>query len=111
MRITITDLRNVVRRMNRILTAESQGKTYLPDDANVTEYFTISCAYGGYQLCNSDGSRNVLNTGHIKARDAYEIWHAYCNAMETAFNAIDCLPDNQHKGSAFAALVAAYGSK
>ena len=107
MRITITDLRNVVRRMNRILTIEAGGNA----DTGLVEYFTISCAYGGYQLCNSDGSRNVLNTGHIKARDAYEIWHAYCYAMETAFNAIDRLPNGPHKESARAALVAAYGRK
>ena len=110
MRITPNDLHNIVCRMNRILTAESQGKTYLPDDANVTEYFTISCAYGGYQLCNSDGSRNVLNTGHIKARDAYEIWHAYRNAMETAFIAIDNVSDELAAGMRDA-LVAAYGRK
>ena len=107
MRITITDLHNVVRRMNRILTIEVGGNA----DTGPVEYFTISGAYGGHQLCNRDGSRDVLNTGHIKTRDAYEIWHAYCNAMETAFNAIDSLADGPHKESARAALVAAYGRK
>ena len=48
--------------------------------------FHISCAYGGYALHRmvkeGGGVSDVLNRGHMSARELYELMHAFRRGLE-----------------------------
>jgi hypothetical protein len=73
-RITRRDLESVVARLNR------EAYTGFPS----TRPFELSGAYGGFAL-HRQGS-DVLRSGHVPARQLYDMIHAFLEGMELGRN-------------------------
>lgn len=73
-RITRRDLESVVARLNR------EAYTEFPS----TRPFELSGAYGGFAL-HRQGS-DVLRSGHVPARQLYDMIHAFLDGMEFGRN-------------------------
>lgn len=90
-RITIKDLRAVCANLNRITGSPMDyAKPHTPGVpfcSNVGNYH-ISQAYGGYclhRVSNEGGGvSSPLSTGHIPARELYNLMHAYIQGLEAS---------------------------
>jgi hypothetical protein len=84
-RITVSDLRNLVARVNREMgtPAEYNGDTGGPFRANVGHY-RLDQAYGGYRLTQvvSEGGAERDITGRGTARETYHRIHAFLDGAE-----------------------------
>jgi len=88
-RITRKNLENLVGHLNKVTghktEAYSAEFTHSRLTANIGTY-VISGAYGGWALHQMDnesgGERDVLSTGHIPARELFNLIHAYWRGME-----------------------------
>lgn len=93
-RITKKHLEVVVNRMNRIVGADA---------------FALECTGGRrYNVTTRNGSCNPLRIGGVPASTLYDIAHAYCAAMETAFIAVETELKGAASESAFNALRTAF---
>ena len=87
-RITSKNLENLCEHLNKLTDnpIEPYTKNASGDyDANVGAYL-ISGAYGGWALHQMDndkgGERDVLSSGHVPARELFNLIHAYLRGME-----------------------------
>ena len=92
-RITRKNLENLVNTLNKVTGHSTEAysnnaehlSTGRPLTANIGTY-VISGAYGGWALHQMDnesgGERDVLSTGHIPARELFNLIHAYWRGME-----------------------------
>jgi hypothetical protein len=93
-RITIKNLENLVGHLNKLTDNPAEPYTIFhgtscdaPGEykANVGAYL-ISRAYGRYALHQMDndkgGERDVLSSGHVPARELFNLIHAYLRGME-----------------------------
>ena len=87
MRITVRDLKGVVRRLNAVTC--NLPEPYSDGHWNVGTY-VLSGAYGGWQvqqIVNSDGAvRTITSAGHSPAREVYYEAHAYLQGYEDRAN-------------------------
>lgn len=88
-RITMQDLKNVLRRLNDIAGQKQDAWEMLPDGgthkSNPGTYIIDIC-YGGYrlgQICNESGGERDI-TGRTTKRELYHRMHAYIAGYETA---------------------------
>ena len=87
-RITIKNLERLCEHLNRITENEIMPWIQGEDGRNRANVgtFYIDGAYGGWslsQLANeSGGARDVLSTGHVPARELFNLIHAYLRGME-----------------------------
>jgi len=90
-RITIKTLQQDADMLNYM--TSNNGEPYSKDDnggylANIGNYH-ISKAYGGYalhQIANANGGiRDVLNRGHMPARELHGLILAYVRGLNYAF--------------------------
>lgn len=86
-RITRKNLDACVDMLNRM--TNSPPESYVEVDGRWKAQpgnFHISGAYGGYALhrmCNEGGGvSDVFNSGHMKARELYELIHAFRRGIE-----------------------------
>ena len=94
-RITISDLDAVARRLNRMVGVPESEQRREPTEqersagilypSTVGRYY-FSGAYGGWELVQivnlGGGVRDVLRSGHVPARQAYNLAHAYAAGLE-----------------------------
>tara|TARA_R100000808_G_scaffold5508_2_gene16721 strand:+ start:1525 stop:1824 length:300 start_codon:yes stop_codon:yes gene_type:complete len=87
-RITRKNLDNLCDHLNKLTgnniepwTQDENGR----NKANIGTYY-ISGAYGGWELCQlvneSGGASDVLSSGHVPARELFNLIHAYLKGME-----------------------------
>lgn len=85
MRITESDLKSVVARLNRIT---NSPKTYMTDGKTNIGHYCLSWAYCGVQLqricTDGDATTNVLGGGYGTKRELYEKLHAFISGIEYA---------------------------
>ena len=112
-RITISDLDAVARRLNRMVGVPESEQRREPTEqersagilypSTVGRYY-FSGAYGGWELVQivnlGGGVRDVLRSGHVPARQAYNLAHAYAAGLE----------DSMHEGVYDVSPEAACGS-
>ena len=89
-RITRKNLDNLVEHLNKVTGHEAEAYSNNAEGhftANIGTY-VISGAYGGWALHQMDnesgGERDVLSTGHIPARELFNLIHAFWRGMEVA---------------------------
>jgi hypothetical protein len=88
-RITLLQLAAAVKLLNRITGSpevpyKKEGDRHAPNVGN----YHLSRAYGGFalhQMANDNGGiRDVLNSGHVPARQLFDMMSAYRYGMESA---------------------------
>ena len=100
-RITIAQLEGVTALLNRMTgnPATPYSKNAEGAWASNLGNFHISRAYGGFALhqmaTNSGGVRDVLYTGHIPARQLFDLIHAYRAGVEAATKRIQALEQDK----------------
>ena len=88
-RITQTDLKNVIERLNNIAGQKTNAWEMLPDGGTYKSNpgtYVLDIAYGGYrlsQICNESGGERDI-TGRTTKRELYHRIHAYIAGYETA---------------------------
>ena len=88
-RITKSNLQAAVALLNRVTNSPAEAYVKVGDKytAQIGNYH-LSCAYGGYSLHRmvneSGGVSDVLSTGHMPARELYNLIHAFRRGFELA---------------------------
>jgi hypothetical protein len=87
-RITSKNLEGLCEHLNKVTENETVPWVQGSDGRNRANIgtFYVDGAYGGWslsQLVNeSGGARDVLSSGHVPARELFNLMHAYLRGME-----------------------------